>query len=134
MPKTAAVVLAFASVVSAVLLAILIYLYAPTRAEPDLSGAYHAVLLTNGQAFFGRIEKANTAFPVLRDAFSLQNRMDPETKQVSSTLIRRSQELHEPDVTILKGEHILVIEPVKAGSRLDQLIEGARKAAQPPAK
>lgn len=134
MPKTAAVIVATASIVIAVLLGVLVSLYAPTRAEPDLKSAYHAVLLTNGQAFFGRLEKANTAFPVLRDAFSLQSRVDPETKQVTSGLLKRSQEPHEPNATVLNATHILLIEPVKAGSRMDKLIEGAGKAADPTNK
>ena len=104
------------------------------QAGPELVSPFHAVLLTNGQVFYGQIEAADTRFPVLREVHYLSSQTNPETKQVTSVLIKRGSEWHAPDAMILNIAHVLLIEPVKPGSQMDVRIEESRKAVPAPAK
>jgi hypothetical protein len=90
-----------------------------------LAAGYHAVQLTNGQVYFGKLEGLGTEFPILSDAFSVQTTTSQETKQVTSILVRRAKEWHGPDRIILNAEHIVMIEPVGGDSRVSQLIREA---------
>ena len=87
---------------------------------------YQAVLLSNGSAYFGRLEGLGTPFPVLRDVFYVQNSMDPQTKVVSNNLVKRGKEWHQPDRMILNANMIVLVEPVNPDSRVAQLM-GAEK-------
>src|ERR1700687_2642892 len=84
-------------IVIAALIGVLVYQNAITHSAPELTTPYQAVFLTNGQAYFGRLEKAGTAFPVLRDVYVVRSQVNQETKQVIGTLIKRGQEPHAPD-------------------------------------
>ena len=48
--------------------------------------SYQAVLLTNGNVYFGRLEDYGTRFPVLKDVFYVQTTTNPETKQAMNVL------------------------------------------------
>src|SRR5262245_54158017 len=102
-----------------------------TRAA-DLSTTYQAVVLTNGQVYFGKLDKLGAQYPTLRDVYYIQAQQNPETKQVSSTLVKRGREMHGPDHMIINAQHILFIEPVRPDSQLGKLIEEARKRQAPP--
>ena len=104
------------------LLAIMVVGQLRERQRPHLTTPYQAVILTNGQTLFGRLEKAGSAYPRLSDVFYIQNQVNPETKQVSMSLVKRGKEWHEPDYTTVNAAHILFIEPVKPESRLGKLI------------
>jgi hypothetical protein len=93
---------------------------------PLLTTNYQAVLLTNGQVFFGKLEHAGTKYPVLTNVFYIQNQTNPDTKQVNTVLIKRGKEAHAPDRMILNAVHILVIEPVAPGSQVEKLILDAK--------
>ncbi len=82
------------------------------RGVPELSTPYHAVALTNGQVFFGRIEALGTDYTVLRDVFYIQSRQNPDTKEIANVLIKRGGEWHAPDRMILNRQHVGLIEPV----------------------
>ena len=86
---------------------------------------YQAVLLTNGQVYFGKLEGLGTPFPVLREVFYVQNGQDPQTKAVASVLIKRGKEWHAPDRMILNTSMIVLVEPVNPSSRVAQLISEA---------
>ena len=88
--------------------------------------AYQAVLLTNGSVYYGKLEGLGGPFPVLRDVFYVQAAADPNTKQTTSVLIRRGKEWHAPDYMVLNANHILLVEPVTAGSRVANLIAEAK--------
>jgi hypothetical protein len=90
---------------------------------------FQAVHIDNGQVLFGKLDQAGADYPVLRDVFTAQNQVDPQTKEVTRALVRRSVELHGPDHIILNARHIVGIEPVVAGSRVDQVIRQAASAA-----
>jgi hypothetical protein len=98
--------------------------------SPDLSTQYQAVVLTNGQVYFGKLDKLGPSYPTLRDVYYIQSQQNPETKQVSNTLVKRGRELHGPDHMILNAQHILFIEPVRADSQLGKLIGESKKQAQ----
>ena len=83
-------------------------------------------MLTNGQVYFGKPEGLGTPFPVLRDVFYVQSHQDPQTKAVTSVLIKRGKEWHAPDRMILNSGMIVLVEPVNPSSRVSQLIAEAQ--------
>lgn len=122
MQKSPAWILALAAVIIAAALSVTAYQTWRTNVGPALNTPYHAVLLANGGAFFGRIENLQSEYPVLRDVFYIQSRTNPETKQVNNVLVRRGQEWHSPDRMILNKRQIVLIEPVTGGSQVAKLI------------
>lgn len=87
---------------------------------------HQAVLMVNGQLFFGRLHKAGSAYPVLKDVYYFQQQINAETK-VGTSLVKRGQELHAPDHMVLNAQHILLIVPVRTDSRMAKLIEDLQK-------
>ena len=85
--------------------------------------AYSAVLLDNNQVYFGKLDKADTPYPVLTDVYYIQSQVNQETKAVTNILVRRGNEWHGPDRMYLNTRHILFIEPVGPNSKVSQLIE-----------
>jgi hypothetical protein len=84
---------------------------------------YQAVMLDNGQVYFGRIEGLSSAFPVLKEVYYVQEQLDPETKKVRNILVRRGSEWHAPNLMVMNARHIVVVEPVTNGSTVAKLIE-----------
>ena len=91
----------------------------------EMTTPYQAVLLTNGSAYFGRLEGLGTPYPVLRDVFYVQSVQDAE-KKVSNILVKRGKEWHSPDRMILNANMIVLVEPVNPNSRVAQLITEAK--------
>jgi hypothetical protein len=94
--------------------------------SPAMTTPYQAVLLSNGSAYFGRLEGLGTDYPVLRDVFYVQSVEDKDTKKVSNILVKRGKEWHAPDRMILNAKMIVLVEPVSPGSRVAQLIAQAK--------
>ena len=112
--------------VIAVLLAILaVQGFRGGPATPKLDTPYQAVALANGSVFFGRLENAGSAFPVLRDVYYIRNVDAAGSKEFRSELVKRGSEWHEPDSMTLNARYIVLIEPVKPDSQLAKLIEAA---------
>jgi len=86
---------------------------------------YQAVLLTNGSVYFGRLEGYGSISPILTDVYYVVSQTNPETKQVSSSLIKRGKELHEPDRMYLNPNQIVFVESVGTTSKVAQLIAQA---------
>jgi hypothetical protein len=86
---------------------------------------YQAVLLTNGTAYFGKLEGYGTPRPVLSEVYYIVTQNNPETKQSSNVLVKRGKELHEPDRMYLNPNQILCVEPVGEKSKVAQLIAQA---------
>ena len=86
---------------------------------------YQAVLLTNGSAYFGKLEGYGTPRPVLKEVYYIVTQTNPETKQSSNVLVRRGKELHEPDIMYLNPNQILCVESVGEKSKVAQLIAQA---------
>jgi hypothetical protein len=86
---------------------------------------YQAVLLTNGSAYYGKLEGYGTPRPVLTEVYYIVTQTNPETKQSSNVLVKRGKELHEPDRMYLNPIQILCVEPVGPNSKVAQLIAQA---------
>lgn len=97
-----------------------------SRPAVAMTTPYQAVLLSNGSAYFGRLEGLGTPYPVLRDVFYVQSSQDAATKRVSNVLVKRGKEWHSPDRMILNANTIVLVEPVSPGSRVAQLIAEAK--------
>jgi hypothetical protein len=87
---------------------------------------YQAVFLDNGQAFFGKLEDAGSPFLMLRDVFYVQQKADPQKKEVKNLLVKRGGEWHTPDFMRINARHVVLIEPVSPDSRVAQLIKEAQ--------
>jgi len=83
---------------------------------------YQAVLLTNGSVYFGHLQDYGTSHPVLTDVYYVVSQGNPETKQVTNSLIKRGKELHEPDRMYLNPNQIVFVESVGPNSKVAQLI------------
>lgn len=88
---------------------------------------YYAVVLSNSSAYFGKLEGLGSAYPVLRDVYYVQSTTNPETKAVTSILVKRGKEWHGPDRMILNEKAILFIEPVGPDSKVAQLIADSKR-------
>jgi hypothetical protein len=93
------------------------------RKGPELTTPYAAVLLDNGQVYYGKLANAGAEFPELTDVYYIQSQVNQETKAVSNVLVRRGNEWHAPDRMFLNQRHVILIEPVGTGSKVAQLIE-----------
>ena len=96
------------------------------RRPIETTTPYQAVLLSNGSAYFGKLEGLGTSYPVLRDVYYVQSVQNPQTKQVSNILVKRGNEWHQPDRMILNANMIVFVEPVGSGSRVARLIAEGR--------
>jgi hypothetical protein len=89
---------------------------------PAFITTYQAVLLDNGQVYYGMLSGLGTRFPVMKDVYYIVRTEDTQTKQVKNVLVRRGKELHAPTETILNARHILMVEPVGTNSEVARLI------------
>lgn len=96
--------------------------YVRAARTPAFETPYQAVLLTGGQVYFGKLEGFGTPYPVLHDIYYVQNKVDPETKNVTSILIQRGSEWHAPDRMYLNPGHIILVEPVGPNSQVAKFI------------
>jgi hypothetical protein len=96
-------------------------------AAPKLTASYYAVLLSNGQVYFGHLEGLGTPFPILREVYYVQSGVDSQTKEQKNILLKRGGEWHAPDQMILNASQILLVEPVGTDSRVANLIAQLKK-------
>jgi len=97
--------------------------------ELSFDTEYQAVFLDNGQVYFGKISEIDKKFLLLNNVFYVQSQVNQETKQVNSILIKRGNEWHGPNLMRINTEHVVFIEPVATGSKVQQLIAEANKEA-----
>jgi hypothetical protein len=97
------------------------------RKGAEITTTYAAVLLDNGQLYYGKLTNAGGNFPELTDVYYIQSSVNQETKAVTSVLVRRGNEWHGPDRMFLNERHVVLIEPVGAGSKVAQLIEADKQ-------
>jgi hypothetical protein len=126
MQKIAAVVTALSSVAIAAAACSIAFGH---KAPPEIGTPYQAVALMNGQLFYGRMEDSGSEYVTLRDVFYIQGRQNPETKAVTSVLIKRGGEAHNPDRMQINRQQVLLIEPVKTDSQIAKLIAEQNAAA-----
>jgi hypothetical protein len=112
-----------------VLVAVVVSLFVAGSSHKSLKfdTAYQAVLLSNGNVYFGRLEDYGGRFPVLTDVFYIQSNVNPDTKQTMNVLVKRGKELHSPDRMYLNPSQIILVEPVGPNSKVMQLILEQRK-------
>jgi hypothetical protein len=103
-----------------------------TGGKPSFTTEYQAVFMDNGQVFFGKIENAGGNTPLLRDVYYIGRQTSPDGKEVKNILIKRGNEWHAPDYMYINRQHIVIIEPVSASSRVAALIKDAREQKQQP--
>ena len=92
-----------------------------------LDTTYQAVLLDNGQVYYGRIQHTDRELTVLTDVYYVQSQVDTQTKEMKNILIRRGNEWHSPNRSVINTRHIVVIEPVAPGSKVAELIAQLRE-------
>lgn len=104
---------------------------------------YHAVFLTNGQVYFGKVKNKNSAFVLVRDIYYLQQRQRLQEAQPAEgsvkgesakssagqpaepelTLVKLGEELHGPtDAMEINRDHILFIEDLKNDGKVVEAI------------
>jgi hypothetical protein len=88
--------------------------------------AYQAVLLSNGQAYYGRLEGYGTEHPVLREVYYVQSAANPQTHEQNNILLKRGMEWHGPDRMYLNPSQIILVEPVGADSKVAELIRALK--------
>jgi len=120
--RRASVVAITLLVLVVVLLGILVARELRGGTNVQLETPYQAVLLANGQAYFGKIQGLGTPFPVLTDVHYVQTQVNQETKQTTNVLVRRGKEWHGPERMILNANQIVLVEPVTETSQVSKLI------------
>ncbi len=87
---------------------------------------YQAVLLSNGQVYYGRLEGYGTERPLLREVYYVQSSTNPQTREQTNVLLKRGREWHGPDRMYLNPSQILLVEPVGANSKVAELIRALK--------
>src|ERR1700737_4982240 len=105
--------------------AFMVIRHTTSRSAVTFTTPYQAVLLTNGSAYFGKLEGYGTPHPVLTEVYYIVSQTNPETKQANNVLVKRGKELHEPDRMYINPNQILCVEPVGPTSKVAQLIAQA---------
>ena len=90
------------------------------------STPYQAVLLSNGSVYFGNLDGYGGPHPVLTEVYYIVSQTNPETKQVSNTLVKRGKEPHQPDRMYLNANQIVFVEPVGTSSKVADLIQKSK--------
>jgi hypothetical protein len=116
-----------AGIVAVLIVAGLAFWFSPERAVAAKTKGYSAVLLDNNSVYFGKVADLGSDYPVLTNVFYIQTSVNPETKQQSNILVKRGKEWHAPDKMVLNSRHIIMIEPVTAGSTVAKLIDQANE-------
>ncbi len=88
---------------------------------------YQAVLLSNGQVYYGHLEGYGTAHPLLSEVYYVQSSANPQTQQQTNILLKRGREWHGPDRMHLNPSQILLVEPVGPDSKVAELIKALKK-------
>src|SRR5579871_612892 len=89
-------------------------LHAPNdKIDPQtLRTPYQAVLLSNGLAYFGKVENSNSRFLTLSDVYYIQSRMSQGMKGSApppNVLVKRGKEWHAPDRMTINIQDVVFI-------------------------
>jgi hypothetical protein len=90
-------------------------------AKAQFNTEYQAVLLNNGLAYYGKIEKMGSRYVEMSDVHYVQSGVEQKTKKQTNVLLKRGKELHGPDRMIINADHVVFIEPVDPNSKLAAL-------------
>lgn len=109
-------------------------------ALPIDSSKYQAVFFTNGQVYFGKLEKATGDYLKLKDIYYLQSQQaaaegeEPNPQATTSDqnnvqLIKLGDEIHGPeDEMIISKDQVLFYENIKPTGTVAQSIEKSKSA------
>jgi hypothetical protein len=84
---------------------------------------YQAVLLSNGLAYFGTIEKMGSDYVEMSEVYYVQSGIEQKTKQPTNVLLKRGKEWHGPNRMAINMDHVVFIEPVHPDSKVAMLID-----------
>lgn len=116
----------------------------PGTNEVAKASDWQAVFLTNGQVYFGKLNKLSSDYPELEDIYYLQVQNVPiqpaqpaggtaevqpaQQTQQQLVLIKFGTELHRPmDKMYLNKQHIMFFEDLSSASNVVQAIENYKK-------
>ena len=102
------------------------YLFLTQYSARLIDTEFRAVLLDNGSAYFGKVDKETGDYLVLREVHYVQTATNAETKQVTNVLVKRGKEWHAPDRMVINKRHLVFCEPVARGSTVARLIDESR--------
>ena len=99
---------------------------------------YQAVFFTNGQVYFGKLQRFNDDYMKLKDVYYLQTQSSEETDsknpqqtsndQGGTTLIKLGDEIHGPeDEMVVSKDQVLFFENLKKDGKVSQSIEKFKK-------
>lgn len=97
---------------------------------PGFNTPFQAVLLDNGQVYYGKLSGLGTGFPKMTDVYYIIRTEDAATKQYKNVLVKRGKELHAPTETFFASRHIVMIEPVGVNSEVAKLIQESESQPQ----
>ncbi len=135
MNKVSAVAGIWIAVVLTLLVAVLVkgnfpfHAGAPAARVPSFDTPFQAVLLDNGQVYYGKLTGLGTTYPEMTDVYYVVNAVNPTTKKVTHVLVKRGNELHAPTETYLNARHIIMIENVGTSSQIAKLIRQAKSGS-----
>jgi hypothetical protein len=118
-------VLAIIGLAIVALLAAIVYQNHRRFHTPLLTTPYQAVVLANGNVFYGRIDHLGSDHPVLRDVFTVRSEPDPQTQRPRYVVTKRRDGTTGADHLIFPAAAIAFIEPVHPDSTIGKLIEAA---------
>ncbi len=116
--------------VAVIVLALVIAKVDSAGSAPGFHTPFQAVLLDNGQVYYGKLSGVGSRYPEMTDVYYIVRTEDATTKQVKNVLVKRGKELHAPPVTFFDAQHIVMIEPVGTSSEVAKLIQQSESQPQ----
>ncbi len=107
-------------------------LYKNSFSSTMSNGKRQAVFLTNGQVYFGKVDKNSNNFLVLKDIYYLKTQDvlngDSATDQADDkkkiSIIKLGEELHGPeDEMIINKDNVLFVENMRDNSKINEAIK-----------
>lgn len=117
-------------VAAVIVLAVEIVRMKQTSSPPKFNTPYQAVLLDDGQVFYGKLSRLGTGYPEMTSVYYVVRTTDPQTKQTKNVLVKRGKEWHAPTATYFNARHVVMIEPVSSNSEVAKLISEAESQPQ----
>jgi hypothetical protein len=88
----------------------------------DFKTEYQAVLLGDGQVYYGRVDKIEKDFLVLSDVYYLQTNPASGAGGSQPIMMKRGKEAHGPDISYINTKYIVMVEPVTPDSPVAKTI------------
>ncbi|MGZ6293092.1 MAG: hypothetical protein ACXWMK_12980 [Syntrophales bacterium] len=88
----------------------------------DFKTEYQAVLLADGQAYYGKVDKIEKDFLILSDVYYVQRNPASGAGESQAIMVKRGKEPHGPDISYLNTKYIVMVEPVTPDSPVAKTI------------